>query len=96
MSTTNMHDAMREEERYNGWANKPTWLVQLWMTNEYDDGAYANAALDGADTLQGYVESLLYDVLDAPTAGMHGDLFGWALAHVDWDELTEANREDAS
>jgi hypothetical protein len=36
---------------YNGWANKPTWLVHLWLTNESETDAevrhYAACHLDG-------------------------------------------------
>ena len=27
-------------ERYNGWANRDTWLVALWLNNDY--GNYQN------------------------------------------------------
>ncbi len=32
---------MPEETTYNGWANYPTWAVNLWLTN--DEGLYNEA-----------------------------------------------------
>lgn len=39
-----------EDGRYNGWANRPTWLVHLWLTNEEPSYNYwrAEAAGTGA------------------------------------------------
>ena len=28
------------DNRYNGWANRATWLVQLWLTNEEASSKY--------------------------------------------------------
>ena len=46
-----MRAAHVEDHTYNGWANKPTWLVHLWLTNESETDAeardYAACHLNG-------------------------------------------------
>ena len=31
---------MTENQKYNGWENKPTWLVKLWIDNSEGDQDY--------------------------------------------------------
>ena len=65
-------------DTYNGWSNKPTWLVNVWFNpqtesdidmikDEFDAGNYGGAG-DGIDS----------------------DLMSWAVAHINWHELKQA------
>lgn len=36
-----MPQAQQQDQRYNGWANYPTWAVELWLSN--DEGLYEQA-----------------------------------------------------
>ena len=62
-------------EEYNGWKNRQTWLVNLWLNNEpssqqalYDIANDAEELVDGspapiymrADTLMGYIMDRFY------------------------------------
>lgn len=111
------------EERYNGWANYPTWCVNLWLSNdeglyrmtldavhdEYDDAPECINVRDGiwtleqarrfntADRLREMVEELGTEVDNfqggtesGQLVGFGADLFGWALAQVDWTEIADA------
>jgi hypothetical protein len=87
-------------ERYNGWANRATWCVALWLGNE--EGLYHDAtaiarrktkhAVERDDAMREYVEELCGEPL---TSGFVGDLLGIALAQVDWREVVESFREKA-
>jgi len=85
---------------YNGWANYPTWCVNLWLTNdEYlyhelqalvrlveEKRLYASLKL--------WVEDMIEELHPSLAGTMEGDLMGWAVDQVDWDELAEAYTED--
>jgi hypothetical protein len=82
---------MTEESTYNGWTNRETWLVALWlgntdaMTDEYtryiaNDKAYN--LNERVDILRGYVYSICMgdESKKEPIASMATDLlnqYGW-------------------
>ena len=77
----------------NGWLNKPTWLVNLWLNN--DEGLYHQAraiAAEGTEALQAFVEG--FALGDSPDASLATDLLTWALTHVDWDGVHESLTAD--
>ena len=82
-------------EEYNGWKNRQTWLVNLWLNNEpssqqalYD---IANANDDGladgsptpvhmrADTLMEYIVDNFYNVENFLTEDLDANLSGMFL-----------------
>lgn len=65
---------------YNGWTNRETWLVNLWLGDHLQDMAEEGHAWD-ADGLEDYV----HEVIQPPTEGLLADLCG--LSMVDWVEL---------
>jgi hypothetical protein len=82
--------------RIEGWRNKPTWLVDLWFDNEQhlqeERTDMIEDALDSDDpatilatTIEGWLEM----TTDQTTASgtFERDLFSWACAYVDRDEL---------
>ena len=86
-------------EKYNGWANYPTWAVHLWLTNEeglYDESRelvqreYAYLS-EREDALKEFVEELCPA---SEEASVQSDLLGWALSQVDWREIAEALADD--
>ncbi|MDH4038812.1 MAG: hypothetical protein OEV86_15165 [Candidatus Krumholzibacteria bacterium] len=96
---------------YNGWANYPTWCVNLWLSN--DEGLYEATRelvtepvyllgsesryvwadeperhrIAVADRLRDWVTD---DLAPDLGASFPADLLGWALAHVDWQEIADA------
>lgn len=96
-------------DTYNGWANKPTWLVNLWMTNDEGGEAWlreqVEQAIDDSDGDRDDAVSALADALEeqhaeyagdhGPQAGVMSDLLSWALAMVNWREIAESHIDDA-
>jgi len=82
---------------YNGWTNKATWLVNLWLTNEQATSEEMSCIARDlktkypvASAIREYVESLLPE-LD----GFASDLMTYALDEVEWVEIAEQAIEGA-
>lgn len=81
---------------YNGWTNRATWLVKLWLDNdEYSQREMericraARSTYAAADELREFVESLVDD-----TSGFTLDLLTFALDSVNWEEIAQAVKDD--
>ena len=76
------------DKEVNGWSNRETWLVGLWMNDtmfEYFKDQYA----DG-DIALDEVKDFVFDEIDHETrikSGLAQDLLNHALADVNWREL---------
>lgn len=70
---------------YNGWKNKETWLVNLWLGD-----AFAAVQEEGEsvteDTIRAYVEELLYD-FEESASGFLRDMMNCAVSEIDYREL---------
>ena len=90
---------MMSTERYNGWTNYETWLVNVWMSN--DQGAYerweevaTELVADNPDSARERLAEQLKDSVsdESPTvddASLYADLLNAAICIVDWRELAE-------
>lgn len=88
---------------YNGWQNKPTWLVNLWLSNESikhnmvlewasdlrKDEEETDKIRILADRIKEYVEKRTLHG-DHQDWGLTNDLFGWALAYVYWEDIARS------
>lgn len=84
-----------ENEKYNGWSNYETWLVNLWLTNDAGTYALALDAAKGGDVWE--AESRLADLADEITEqppSFAGDLVRASLTRVDWREIAESLRAE--
>lgn len=89
---------MATDDTYQGWSNRETWCVALWLNNEQalQEGARAACNTDGemiheaAQSLEDYVDDLLED---EALKGMMVDIVNCALARVNWPEIATTFRE---
>lgn len=86
---------------YNGWTNRETWIVNMWLTNiNYIGDAMQritenySSVDDLARELEEWVKTE-YAAYFEP-ASIWGDLMNDALAKVDWREIAEANIDDST
>ena len=84
-------------EGYNGWANKETWLVHLWLTNDQASDSMWRAV--GAEVGDPYrlADILRCELEDGATelqqSGLYADLLTTALGRVHWDDVARHLRE---
>lgn len=77
---------------YNGWSNRETWLVNLWLTNDEgsaelleDVAKHEGELSEKADWLERIVRES-YE-RQYQQGSLWADLMGTALNRVDWFEL---------
>ena len=75
---------------YNGWKNKETWLVNLWIGDSLTMDQEA-----GHDITAAYIEQIVEDLIeDSGSNGFVGDILNCALCEIDYDELASHYEEE--
>jgi len=84
------------KEECNGWSNQETWTANLWLANEQVtsehardlcDPAHGRTKYENGRLLQEYVQGLAGRLYGE--ASMRADMFGCAMARVEWHEVAE-------
>ena len=83
---------------YNGWTNRETWLVNLWLSNDMDSYEFLQSICrkdcetwEKAEELEAYYQDQLEEMYEVPS--FWSDILGTSLDRVDWYRVVEANIE---
>lgn len=76
---------------YNGWANKETWLVSLWLGDELQSHKDENEALT-ADYIEALVDDLATELHGQ--SGLMNDLLNTAMGEINYWELEKHYMEE--
>lgn len=90
-------DIEMSDNTYNGWTNYQTWVVKLWLDNEYP--GFEDEALEWlemTESVTGLADAIenLHQENAPEVSGVYSDLMTHALGTVDWYEIAEAYAED--
>ena len=80
---------------YNGWTNRETWVVNLWLTNDecyYDELRAIVKNFDSDDQAKALEDWIRFEY-DGEYSSICADLINNSLAEVDWYEIVEKNQE---
>ena len=87
-------------QKYNGWTNRETWLINLWINNDpylQDELLYIIGCGEGiylkVQQLKDLVDNIAFDHMDQ-SSGMSADLINTAIARANLTEIIESNSED--
>jgi hypothetical protein len=82
-------------EQYNGWANRETWLANLWLDNDQSQGCFfKTAAKLSVSDLAAALEDYYASTLPQLPAGLYADLLAGAVARIDWREIAKRMADD--
>ena len=80
---------------YNGWTNRETWIVNLWLTNDECYYEELQAIIKNFDSNEQAeeLEQYVHWIIDEDEASMTTDLLSTSLCRVSWHEIARANQE---
>ncbi len=80
---------------YNGWSNRETWIVNLWMTGDqsyYEQLCEIVSAHDSLDDQAEALEDWIRFEYDGEYSSLWTDLINNSLSEVDWYESVKMNQ----
>ncbi len=81
---------------YNGWSNRETWIVNLWMTGDqsyYEQLCEIISSRDSVDNQTEALKGWIRFEYDGEYSSIWADLINNSLAEVNWYEIIEKNQE---
>ena len=80
---------------YNGWTNRETWTVNLWLTNEecyYRQLQEILHDYEDREQAEELEQACRFIVERHDDIGLRGDLINLVLARVNWQEIIDNTR----
>jgi len=80
-------------ETYNGYSNKPTWALALWIQNDeglsryWNDKARELPEYELSQELKSYFEDEVNPLTERAT--LYSDLLDYSLGLIDWIEIAQ-------
>ena len=93
------------DQKYNGWTNYETWLVNVWMSNEYGDYKYWDEQTGEVigeefpvvrlgERIGEWLDESRADLVADSTASLMSDLLAGAISAVDTVEIARHLLDD--
>ena len=85
-----------DTDKYNGWTNRATWCVHLWLSNtEPDYRHWREVCANAADAYHAGEQMLAHfrDAAPDRVRGMFLDLLDSVFDSVNWTEIARALRD---
>ena len=82
-------------ETFQGWSNRETWTINLWLTNEpahYREFMLRLASPDPAQAIQNYAEGTMMGT--RMISGWVADALTCVFERVNWEEIVKNHKED--
>jgi hypothetical protein len=93
---------MVTKKEYNGWTNYETWLMELWISIDYDrevcdmaeNFRHDKQIYEFGDALKEYFETLsdVSEVFEKP--GFVSDFLNGAMSEIDWYDIAQHYHDD--
>ena len=86
-------------EKFHGWKNRETWLVNLWLTNDENIYNLINDMfkhLKYTYQMRDFIDDLLFGMNSIAENGLMLDLLNSAIANVNIFEIVEFFRDSDS
>lgn len=84
-----------EAQTYNGWSNRATWIVNLWLMGDQSYYGRLCEIASSGDSLDGQAEALedfiRFEYGDE-SSSIWADLINDSLDEVNWREIVENNQ----
>ena len=79
-------------EKYNGWTNRDTWLVKLWIENDYDNYMRVVHKVKGIGTDKKLSDMSCCEIMVWLRRFHYGDSIDWSKVNI--EEIKESILEE--
>ena len=77
------YDTALISDKYNGWTNYNTWLVNLWFEENFNLASNDGCLTDIRDSVEEHID----EIIGVERSGFMGDMVGSFLEDVNWSEI---------